>query len=104
MTPATLSHPARHDYLGVGPDPVKRPWHLKESLKTQPSKTGQNIKYGLIVLRGKGVDLPASRRTLGPLLPPRAQLGKHSLERISLHYLGTMKQPYDCIAGRERSR
>ena len=100
--------PLRHRYLGC-PDqvPVERAMAILKPLLEDAAipKTGQNIKYDLIVLRGEGVELAGvetDTMVLSYLLEPN--WGKHGLERIALHYLGTTKQPYESVAGKGRKQ
>jgi DNA polymerase-1 len=109
MTPGEAFYiPLRHEYLGAPAQiPVKRALAILKEVLEDPAvkKTGQNIKYDLIVLRGEGIELrgiETDTMVLSYLLEPN--WGKHSLERISLHYLGTAKQPYDRIAGKGRKQ
>ncbi len=100
--------PLRHDYLGVPAQiPVERALAILKPVLEDPKipKTGQNIKYDLIVLRGEGVDLrgvETDTMVLSYLLEPN--WGKHGLERIALHYLGTTKKPYESVAGKGRKQ
>jgi DNA polymerase-1 len=100
--------PLRHDYLGVPAQiPVERALAILQPVLEDPKvpKTGQNIKYDLIVLRGEGVELrgvETDTMVLSYLLEPN--WGKHGLERIALHYLGTTKQPYESVAGKGRKQ
>ncbi len=100
--------PLRHDYLGVPAQiPVERALAILKPVLEDPAvqKTGQNIKYDLIVLRGEGVELrgiETDTMVLSYLLEPN--WGKHGLERIALHYLGTTKQPYESVAGKGRKQ
>ena len=100
--------PLRHDYLGVPAQiPVERALAILKPVLEDPKipKTGQNIKYDLIVLRGEGVELrgiETDTMVLSYLLEPN--WGKHGLERIALHYLGTTKKPYESVAGKGRKQ
>ncbi len=109
MTPGEAFYiPLRHDYLGVPAQiPVERALAILRPVLEDPGipKTGQNIKYDLIVLRGEGVDLQGietDTMVLSYLLEPN--WGKHGLERIALHYLGTTKKPYESVAGKGRKQ
>lgn len=100
--------PLRHDYLGAPAQiPVERALAILKPVLEDPKipKTGQNIKYDLIVLRGEGVELrgiETDTMVLSYLLEPN--WGKHGLERIALHYLGTTKEPYESVAGKGRKQ
>ena len=109
MTPGEAFYvPLRHDYLGAPAQiPVERALAILKPVLEDPTlqKTGQNIKYDLIVLRGEGIELEGietDTMVLSYLLEPN--WGRHSLERIALHYLGTTKQPYENIAGKGRKQ
>jgi DNA polymerase I len=100
--------PLRHDYLGAPAQiPVARAMDILRPVLEDPAilKTGQNIKYDLIVLRREGIELRGVEKdtmVLSYLLEPN--WGKHGLERIALHYLGTTKKPYETIAGKGKSQ
>jgi DNA polymerase I len=100
--------PLRHDYLGAPPQiPVARAMDILRPVfeDSTVKKTGQNIKYDLIVLRREGIELRGVEKdtmVLSYLLEPN--WGKHGLERIALHYLGTTKKPYETIAGKGKSQ
>jgi DNA polymerase-1 len=100
--------PLRHDYLGAPKQvPVERALRILRPLLEDPDigKTGQNIKYDAIVLKREGVDLRGISRdtmVLSYLLEPN--WGKHSLEKIALHYLQRTKQPYESVVGKGRSQ
>ena len=98
--------PLRHDYPGV-PDqiPVEKALAILRPVLEDPKipKIGQNIKYDAIVLLSEGVELRGIREdsmVLSYLLEPN--WGKHSLEKIALHYLQKTKQPYESVAGKGR--
>ena len=99
--------PVGHDYLGAPAQlskaralAVLRP--VLEDARI--AKTGQNIKYDLIVLEREGVRLAGVSRdtmVLSYLLEPN--WGKHGLERLGLHYLREAKTPYEEIVGRGKN-
>jgi DNA polymerase-1 len=99
--------PVGHDYLGAPAQlsktralAVLRP--VLEDARI--AKTGQNVKYDLIVLEREGVRLAGVARdtmVLSYLLEPN--WGKHGLERLGLHYLGEAKTPYEEIVGRGKN-
>ena len=67
-------------------------------------KIGQNIKYDFIVLRRAGLEIAGidlDTMVLSYILEPN--WGKHGLERIALHYLGTTKKPYESVAGKGKN-
>lgn len=99
--------PVGHDYLGA---PAQIPKDralaiLKPVLEdARILKTGQNIKYDMIVLEREGVRLAGLGRdtmVLSYLLEPN--WGKHGLDRIALHYLRATKTPYEEVAGKGKS-
>ncbi len=99
--------PVGHDYLGA---PAQIPKAralavLRPVLEDDRiAKTGQNIKYDLIVLEREGVRLAGVARdtmVLSYLLEPN--WGKHGLERLALHYLRETKAPYEEIVGRGKN-
>lgn len=99
--------PVGHDYLGA---PAQIPKAralaiLKPVLEdARILKTGQNIKYDMIVLAREGVRLAGVSRdtmVLSYLLEPN--WGKHGLDRIALHYLRETKTPYEEVAGKGKS-
>jgi DNA polymerase-1 len=99
--------PVGHDYLGAPAQiprelalDILRPVLEDEAVR----KTGQNIKYDLIVLEREGVRLAGIDRdtmVLSYLLEPN--WGKHGLEKIALHYLRETKTPYEDIVGRGKN-
>jgi len=99
--------PVGHDYLGAPAQiPKKRALAVLRSVLEDPAiqKTGQNIKYDLIVLEREGVRLAGVARdtmVLSYLLEPN--WGKHGLERLGLHYLRETKTPYVEIVGRGKN-
>jgi DNA polymerase-1 len=99
--------PVGHDYLGA---PAQIPRELALDILRPVledgavRKTGQNIKYDLIVLEREGVRLAGIDRdtmVLSYLLEPN--WGKHGLEKIALHYLRETKTPYEDIVGRGKN-
>ena len=99
--------PVGHDYLGAPAQiPKKRALEiLKPVLEdAEVRKTGQNIKYDLIVLEREGVRLAGLDRdtmVLSYLLEPN--WGRHGLEKLALHYLRETKTPYEEIAGKGKN-
>jgi DNA polymerase I len=100
--------PLRHDYLGAPAQiPISRALAILRPVleDARIKKAGQNIKYDLIVLRREGVELRGIEKdsmVLSYLLEPN--WGKHGLERIALHYLGTTKRPYESVAGKGKNQ
>ena len=99
--------PVGHDYLGA-PDqiPKDRALAILKPVLEDPKvlKTGQNIKYDMIVLEREGVRLAGAARdtmVLSYLLEPN--WGKHSLDKIALHYLRETKVPYEEVAGKGKA-
>ncbi len=100
--------PVGHDYLGA-PDQIPKKKALDILRKALEDatvrKTGQNIKYDLIVLRGEGLRLAGidlDTMVLSYLLEPN--WGKHSLEKLALSYLGAAKTSYAEIAGKGKAQ
>ena len=99
--------PVGHDYLGApGQVPKARALDiLRPALEDERvAKTGQNIKYDLIVLEREGVRLAGVARdtmVLSYLLEPN--WGRHGLERLALHYLRETKTPYAEVVGRGKN-
>jgi len=100
--------PLRHEYLGAPPQvPVGRALDILKPVLEDPAvlKIGQNIKCDLIVLAREGVELrgiDADTMVLSYLLEPN--WGKHSLEKIALHYFGTTKEPYESVVGKGKKQ
>jgi DNA polymerase-1 len=100
--------PLRHEYLGAPPQvPVGRALDILRPVLGDPAvlKIGQNIKYDLIVLAREGVELDGidvDTMVLSYLLEPN--WGKHGLEKIALHYLGTTKEPYASVVGKGKKQ
>jgi DNA polymerase-1 len=96
--------PVGHDYLGAPAQiPKERALDILRPVLEDPKvlKTGQNIKYDLIVLEREGVRLAGIARdtmVLSYLLEPN--WGKHGLEKLALHYLRETKTPYADVAGK----
>ena len=96
--------PVGHDYLGAPAQiPKERALDILRPVLEDPKvlKTGQNIKYDLIVLEREGVRLAGVARdtmVLSYLLEPN--WGKHGLEKLALHYLRETKTPYADVAGK----
>ena len=96
--------PVGHDYLGAPAQiPKERALAVLRPVLENPDirKSGQNIKYDLIVLEREGVRLAGVSRdtmVLSYLLEPN--WGKHGLEKLALHYLQETKAPYQDIVGR----
>jgi DNA polymerase I len=99
--------PVGHDYLGAPAQiPKARALAILKPVLEEAKvlKTGQNIKYDLIVLAREGVRLAGVCRdtmVLSYLLEPN--WGKHSLDRIALHYLRETKTPYEALAGKGKA-
>jgi DNA polymerase I len=99
--------PVGHDYLGA---PAQVPKDraldiLRPVLEDEKVlKTGQNIKYDLIVLEREGVRLRGVCRdtmVLSYLLEPN--WGRHGLDKLALHYLRETKAPYEEVAGKGKN-
>ncbi|MGB8958183.1 MAG: DNA polymerase I [Candidatus Aminicenantales bacterium] len=99
--------PVGHDYLGAPAQiPKGRALDILRPVLEDAKilKTGQNIKYDLIVLEREGVRLAGISRdtmVLSYLLEPN--WGKHGLDRIALHYLRETKTPYEEVAGKGKA-
>jgi len=99
--------PVGHDYLGAPAQiPKKRALDILRPVLEDPKvlKTGQNIKYDLIVLEREGVRLAGVSRdtmVLSYLLEPN--WGKHNLEKMALHYLRETKTTYESVAGKGKA-
>jgi DNA polymerase-1 len=99
--------PVGHDYLGAPAQiPKKRALQILKPVLEDPKvlKTGQNVKYDLIVLEREGVRLAGLDRdtmVLSYLLEPN--WGKHGLEKLALHYLREPKTPYAEIVGKGKN-
>ena len=100
--------PLRHDYAGAPPQiPTEHAFKILNPVLENPKikKTGQNIKYDLIVLRKEGTDLQGIDRdtmVLSYLLEPN--WGKHNLGKLALHYLQKKTIPYEEITGRGKNQ
>ena len=96
--------PVGHDYLGAPAQvPKAKALEILRPVLEDPlvRKTGQNIKFDLIVLEREGVRLAGLDKdtmVLSYLLEPN--WGRHNLERLALHYLQRVKTPYEEIAGK----
>lgn len=99
--------PVGHDYLGAPAQvPKDRALEiLRPVLEDERiAKTGQNIKRDLIVLEREGVRLAGvSKDTmlLSYLLEPN--WGRHSLDKLALHYLRKTKIPYEEVVGKGKN-
>lgn len=99
--------PVGHDYLGAPAQvPKARALEILRPVLEDPKvrKTGQNIKFDLIVLEREGVRLAGLDKdtmVLSYLLEPN--WGRHNLERLALHYLQRVKTPYEEIAGKGKN-
>jgi DNA polymerase-1 len=99
--------PVGHDYLGAPVQiPKERALAILRPVLEDPRirKTGQNVKYDLIVLEREGVRLEGVIRdtmVLSYLLEPN--WGKHGLEKLALHYLRETKTPYEEVVGRGKN-
>lgn len=99
--------PVGHDYLGAPAQiPKERALAILRPVLEDPAvrKTGQNIKYDLIVLEREGVRLAGVSRdtmVLSYLLEPN--WGRHGLEKLALHYLQATKTPYADVVGRGKN-
>jgi DNA polymerase-1 len=108
LAPGEASYvPVGHDYLGaMAQIPKERALAvLRPVLENEKVlKTGQNIKYDMIVLEREGVRLAGvSRDTmiLSYLLEPN--WGKHGLDKLVFHYLQETKTPYESVAGKGKN-
>jgi DNA polymerase-1 len=96
--------PVGHDYLGAPAQiPKERALDILRPVLEDPKvlKTGQNIKYDLIVLEREGVRLAGIARdtmVLSYLLEPN--WGRHGLDKLALYYLRETKTPYAAVAGK----
>jgi DNA polymerase I len=99
--------PVGHDYLGAPAQvPKKKALDILRPVLEDDKvrKTGQNIKYDLIVLEREGVRLRGLDRdtmVLSYLLEPN--WGRHGLDRVALHYLREAKIPYEEVAGKGKN-
>ena len=99
--------PLGHDYLGAPAQiPKARALEvLRPVLEDEGvAKTGQNIKYDLIVLAREGVRLAGVSKdtmVLSYLLEPN--WGRHGLDKLALHYLREAKVPYEEVVGRGKN-
>jgi len=99
--------PVGHDYLGAPAQvPKDRALEILRPVLEDEKvlKTGQNIKYDLIVLEREGVRLRGIGRdtmVLSYLLEPN--WGRHGLDKLALHYLRETKTPYEEVAGKGKN-
>ncbi len=99
--------PVGHDYLGAPAQiPKREALGILKPVLEDPRilKTGQNIKYDMIVLAREGIELAGvanDTMVLSYLLEPN--WGKHSLDKIGLHYLHETKIPYEEVAGKGKA-
>ena len=99
--------PVGHDYLGAPAQvPKDRALEILRPVLEDEKvlKTGQNIKYDLIVLEREGVRLRGICRdtmVLSYLLEPN--WGRHGLDKLALHYLREAKTPYEEVAGKGKN-
>lgn len=108
LTPGEAFYvPVGHDYLGA-PAQIPKPRALAvlRPVLEDPKirKTGQNIKYDLIVLERQGVRLAGVSRdtmVLSYLLEPN--WGRHGLDKLALRYLRETKTPYEAVAGKGKN-
>ena len=108
LRPGEASYvPVGHDYLGAPAQvPKARAIDLLRPVleDARIAKTGQNVKYDLIVLEREGVRLRGLDRdtmVLSYLLEPN--WGKHGLDKLALHYLREAKIPYEEVAGKGKN-
>ncbi len=100
--------PVGHDYLGAPAQiPKKKALDILRKVLEDPEirKTGQNIKYDLIVLHREGLQLAGidlDTMVLSYLLEPN--WGKHNLEKLALSYLGVAKTPYVEVVGKGKAQ
>jgi DNA polymerase-1 len=99
--------PLGHEYEGA-PRQVPKPKALRllaEVLEhPEIKKSGQNIKYDLIMLRREGIALRGidlDSMVLSYLLEPN--WGKHNLDRLALSYLQFKTIAYNEVAGKGKS-
>ena len=99
--------PVGHDYLGAPAQiPRERALDILRPVLEDAKilKTGQNVKFDLIVLERAGVRIAGVARdtmVLSYLLEPN--WGRHGLDRLALHYLRETKIPYEEVAGRGKN-
>lgn len=100
--------PLHHDYPGAPSQiPEKRAFDLLQDifLDSNIKKTGQNIKYDLIVLRRSGLEmkgLDMDTMVLSYLLEPN--WGKHNLGRLAQSYLQTKAVEYEEVTGKGKNQ
>jgi len=100
--------PLRHNYPGA-PRQLKIDYvlsRLKPVLEDENiKKAGQNIKYDYIVLKREGIELRGIQfdtMILSYLLEPN--WGRHSLDRLAVHYLQESKIPFDSLVGKGKKQ
>ncbi len=100
--------PLRHNYPGA-PRQLKIDYvlsRLKPRLEDENiKKAGQNIKYDYIILKREGIELRGIQfdtMILSYLLEPN--WGKHSLDRLAVHYLQESKIPFDSLVGKGKKQ
>jgi DNA polymerase-1 len=96
--------PLMHDYEGAPAqmDKGEALDALKPLMEDRAvAKTGHNLKYDILILRGEGVetrgvlyDTMVASYLLNPLRPG------HSLENVALEHLGARKTPFKEVAGK----
>lgn len=100
--------PLRHDYADAPPQlSTEQAFKILNPVLEDPKikKTGQNIKYDLIVLRKEGTKLEGidlDTMVLSYLLEPN--WGKHNLGKLALHYLQKKTVPYEEITGKGKNQ
>jgi DNA polymerase-1 len=100
--------PLRHNYPGA-PAQLRADYvlsSLKPILEDENiKKAGQNIKYDYIVLKREGLEVKGihlDTMILSYLLEPN--WGKHSLDRLAVHYLQEAKIPFDSLVGKGKKQ
>lgn len=99
--------PLRHDYLGAPAQiPAARALTLLRPILEDSDirKTGQNIKYDLIVLRREGVELAGADEDtmiMSYLLEPN--WGRHNLDRLAAAYLQETSIPFHDVVGKGKN-
>ena len=100
--------PLRHSYPGA-PHQLKIDYvlsNLKPILENENiKKAGQNIKYDYIVLKREGLELEGihlDSMVLSYLLEPN--WGKHSLDRLAVHYLQEAKVSFESLVGKGKKQ
>lgn len=99
--------PLRHRGIGAPAQiPAEKALDIVRGVLEDPAvrKTGQNIKYDLIVLEREGIrmrGLDLDTMILSYLLEPN--WGRHSLDRLSLAYLGRPSIPFAEVVGKGKN-